>query len=52
VRDKVVGLGYEVWRVQRDDGCYEIEARDAKGAYVELNLDPVSGELIGWERED
>lgn len=52
VRDKVAGLGYEIWRVELDDGCYEIEARDSKGAHVELDLDPVTGDLIGWERED
>jgi hypothetical protein len=52
VRDKVTGLGYEVWRVELDDGCYEIEARDSNGAYVELDLDPATGDLLGWERED
>ncbi len=52
LRDKVTALGYEVWRVELDDGCYEVEARDANGAYVELDLDAATGDLLGWERED
>jgi hypothetical protein len=52
LRDKVEALGYEVWRVELDDGCYEVEARESSGAYVELKLDPTTGDLLGWERED
>jgi hypothetical protein len=52
LRDKVAALGYEVWRVELDDGCYEVEARDSNGAYVELDVDPTTGDLLGWERED
>jgi hypothetical protein len=52
LRDKVAALGYEVWRVELDDGCYEVEARDSKGAYVELDIDATTGDLLGWERED
>ncbi len=52
LRDKVTALGYEVWRIELDDGCYEVDARDASGAYVELDLDATTGDLIGWERED
>jgi hypothetical protein len=52
LRDKVVALGYEVWRVELDDGCYEVEARDSNGAHVELDLDATTGDLLGWERED
>jgi hypothetical protein len=52
LRDKVTALGYEVWRIELDDGCYEVEARDSRGAYVELDLDPATGDLLGWERED
>jgi hypothetical protein len=52
LRDKVAALGYDVWRIELDDGCYEVEARDSSGAYVELDLDPATGDLLGWERED
>jgi hypothetical protein len=52
LRDKAAALGYDVWRIELDDGCYEVEARDSSGAYVELDLDPATGDLLGWERED
>lgn len=52
LRDKVTALRYEIWRIELDDGCYEVEARDSNGAHVELELDAVTGELVGWERED
>lgn len=52
LREKVAALGYEVWRIELDDGCYEVEARDAGGAYVELDLDSATGKLLGREVED
>jgi hypothetical protein len=52
LRNKVAALGYEVWRSKLDDGCYEVEARDSSGTYVELDVDPVTGDLLGWERKD
>lgn len=39
-------LGYQVREIEIDDGCYEIEARDADGQKVEIILHPLSGEAV------
>ena len=43
---KASSLGYEVRAVERDDGCYEVEATDVNGLNVEFHMHPVTGEII------
>lgn len=45
-RSKVAGMGYDVRKIKREDGCYEVYAIDANGARVEIYLHPVSGEIV------
>jgi len=42
----MVEKGYDVRRVKREDGCYEIYAIDKNGARVEVYLNPVTGEIV------
>jgi hypothetical protein len=35
-----------------DDGCYEIEGRDAEGRAIEVALDPETLEIVEFEYED
>lgn len=43
---KATELGYDVRRVKREDGCYELYAIDKKGARVEIYLNPSTGEVV------
>ncbi len=45
-RSVLVEKGYDVRRVKREDGCYEIYAIDKTGARVEVYLNPVTGEIV------
>jgi len=42
----MVEKGYDVRRIKRDDGCYEIYAIDKNGARVEIYINPVTGEIV------
>ncbi|MDN2568121.1 PepSY domain-containing protein [Aquibium sp. A9E412] len=46
VAAKTQAMGYTLREVERDDGCYEIEATDANGMKVEFKMHPVSGEVV------
>ena len=48
---KVAEMGYEVGRVERDDGCFEVYATDTDGARFEIKLHPVTGEVVERERK-
>ena len=39
------GFGWVVRRVKVDDGCYEVNGRDAEGNDIEATLDPATLEL-------
>ena len=52
VEEKLVAQGYSVREIEVDDGCYEVKVRSAEGARQELYLDPVSGEIVGRDRDD
>lgn len=41
-RAYVAGLGIEIRKLEIDDGCYEIDGRDADGNKVELKLEPAT----------
>ncbi len=38
--------GHTVDSIEKDDGCYEIEGRDANGVAVEVYFDPASLKII------
>jgi len=44
--------GLTVRRIKIDDGCYELDARDAEGRAVELKLDPATLEVLKGEIEE
>lgn len=47
----LAGQGYQVGDIDFDDGRYEVEARDASGAKVELEVDAVTGRILKVERD-
>lgn len=52
IKAKGAALGYEVRRVKREGGCYELYAIDKNGAKLELYLNPVTGEVVNRKDED
>ncbi|WP_298571475.1 PepSY domain-containing protein [uncultured Aliiroseovarius sp.] len=44
--------GWTVRRIKIDDGCYEIEGRDATGREIEVKVDPATFAVIEFEYED
>ena len=55
-RDAVARLaeenGWAVRRIKIDDGCYEIDGRDAQGRAIEVTVHPATLEVIEFEFED
>lgn len=55
-RDAVARLaeekGWTVRRIRIDDGCYEIDGRDAEGRAIEVKIHPASLAVIDLEYED
>ncbi len=45
ITDKAQALGYDVRKVQLEDGCFEIYAIDNNGARLEIYMDPVTGKV-------
>ena len=44
--------GWTVRRIKIDDGCYEIDGRDAMGRRIEVTVHPATLEVIEVEYED
>jgi hypothetical protein len=44
--------GWTVRRIKIDDGCYEIDGRDAKGRTFKVTVDPGTLAIIGFKHED
>lgn len=44
--------GWTVRRIKIDDGCYEIDGRDAEGHRIEVTVHPATLEVISIEREE
>ena len=40
--------GWRLRKVEIDDGCYEVEAIDREGRYVEVDFHPKTLERVGW----
>jgi hypothetical protein len=55
-RDAVARLagenGWTVRRIKIDDGCYEIDGRDADGRRIEVTVHPGTLQVIEFEYED
>lgn len=55
-RDAVARLaeenGWTVRRIRIDDGCYEIDGRDAEGRAIEVKIHPATLAVIDLEYED
>ncbi|WP_292145361.1 PepSY domain-containing protein [Mesorhizobium sp.] len=55
-REVVTGLaarnGWTVRRIKIDDGCYEIDATDAKGQRIEVTVHPSTLEIIQIKPKD
>lgn len=49
---KTTALGYQVYGVDSDDGCWEIEGKDRDGRRVELHLQPVTAEIVHTDFDD
>ena len=47
-----VAQGWEVRRIKIDDGCYEIDGRDATGRAIEVKLHPGTLQIVAFEFED
>lgn len=45
IREKVAGMGYEIRKVQKEDGCWEIKGMK-DGKRVEAYFDPVTAEVV------
>jgi hypothetical protein len=43
---KLKEQGYTVNKIETSHGCYEVKATDAKGARVEMYLDPATVEIV------
>lgn len=44
--------GWTVRRIKIDDGCYEIDGRDAEGRAIEVKLHPGTLEIVEFDFED
>ncbi|MFN3991467.1 MAG: PepSY domain-containing protein [Tabrizicola flagellatus] len=44
--------GWTVRRIKIDDGCYEIDGRDAEGRAIEVKLHPGTLQIVEMEFED
>ena len=45
---RLSGEGWQLRKVEIDDGCYEVEAIDREGRYVEVYFHPKTLERLGW----
>jgi len=52
IESRLSGQGYRVYEIERDDGRYEVKARDSQGRCVELDVDRRSGEILYSHRDD
>lgn len=52
VAEFAIAQGWEVRRIRIDDGCYEIDGRDATGRAIEVKLHPGTLQIVEFEFED
>lgn len=49
---KIRDMGIELRRIRTDDGCYKIYGRAADGRLVEIEMDPVTLDILETEYRD
>ena len=52
VAEFAIAQGWQVRRIKIDDGCYEIDGRDATGRAIEVKLHPGTLQIVEFEFED
>lgn len=52
VAQLAVTQGWDVRRIKIDDGCYEVDGRDAQGRAIEVKLHPGTLQILQVEYED
>ena len=52
ITQKLTAEGYKVRRVKEEGGAYEVYALDANGNRVEAIVNPVTGEVLGNDKDD
>ena len=52
VAQLAAGQGWVMRRIKIDDGCYEIDGRDAQGHAIEVTIHPGTLAIIEMEFED
>jgi hypothetical protein len=52
VQRMAAAQGWIVARIKIDDGCYEIDGRDAEGREIEVKIDPGTLAIVEMEYED
>ena len=48
-KNKAMEMGYQVHSIEKDDGCYELEAINKQGQRLELYMNPVTGQITKAE---
>ncbi len=51
IKAKATELGYEVRRVKKEDGCYEVYGITKDKSLVEIYMNPVTGEVVKIEKK-
>ena len=51
ITQKAAGMGYDVRKVKREDGCFEVYAIGKNGARVEIYMNPVTGAVLKIKNE-
>ncbi len=51
IKAKATELGYEVRRVKKEDGCYEVYGIGKDKSLVEIYMNPVTGEVVNIEKK-
>lgn len=52
IKSKAEEQGYDVRRIKREDGCYEVYAINNKDERVEIYMNPATAEIVKIEVED
>lgn len=52
IQNMAEAQGWTVRRIKTDDGCYEIDGRDAQGREIEVTVDPGTLAIVETEYDD
>lgn len=52
IKSKAQEQGYDVRRIKREDGCYEVYAINNKDERVEIYMNPATAEIVKIKVED